>query len=66
MSDAKISFSVVLPCRNQGDHVGEVMTRYFPHLDWTGYSYELVAVPNACTDDTLDRVQRMADKDSRI
>jgi len=65
MSDA-IYLSVVLPCRNQADHIGEVLSKYKEPLDKIGKSYELVVVPNACTDNTFEIVQGLAAKDSII
>ena len=44
--------SVILPCRNQADHIAEVLERYFAPLERTGRDFELVVVPNACTDRT--------------
>ena len=58
--------SVVLPCRNQADHIGRVLERYFTPLDGIGRPYELVVVPNASTDGTNDVVRRIAAADSRV
>jgi len=58
--------SVVLPCRNQADHIGAVLERYFPVLDAAGVGYELVVVPNACTDRTPEIVAALAARDSRL
>lgn len=57
---------MVLPCRNQADHVGEVLERYFAPLDGIGIGYELVVVPNACSDQTPQIVARLAERDRRV
>lgn len=61
-----VRLSVVLPCRNQADHIGTVLERYFAPLDATGCPYELVVVPNACTDDTMAIVRHLAGRDPRV
>lgn len=42
--------SVVLPVRDQADHIRRVVESYLDVLDRSVGSYELVLVPNACTD----------------
>ncbi len=56
--------SVVLPCRNQEDHIAEVLRSYAAPL--AGRPYELVVVPNACTDRTPARVREAAAADPAI
>lgn len=58
--------SVILPCRNQADHIAEVLERYFAPLERTGRDFELVVVPNACTDRTEQRVAEIAARDPRV
>jgi Glycosyl transferase family 2 len=58
------SLSVVLPCRNQADHIERVLSAYAPPL--ASCDYELVVVPNACTDGTPEIVHRLATSDARI
>ncbi len=58
--------SVVLPCRNQEDHIGEVVERYLAPLEATGRTFELVVVPNACTDGTQRVVEGLARRDPRV
>jgi glycosyltransferase involved in cell wall biosynthesis len=58
--------SLVLPCRNQGDYLGTLLPKYLPHLVRTGHPFELIVVPNACTDNTEDVVGRLAHQDERI
>jgi glycosyltransferase involved in cell wall biosynthesis len=58
--------SVVLPCRNQGDHIGAVLPRYLAPLEALGLPFELVVVPNASTDNTQEVVANLARRDPRI
>lgn len=58
--------SVVLPCRDQEDHIAEVLRGYAAPLLKAGRPYELVVVPNACTDRTPERVRAAAAEDPRI
>jgi len=60
------ALSLILPCRNQADHIGAILPKYLPPLERTGLPFELVVVPNACTDDTVESVARLAQQDSRI
>src|SRR5262249_35304297 len=61
-----VFISVILPCRNQADHIGEVLGKYREPMRSIGRSYELVVVPNACTDNTFEIVQKMAAGDETI
>jgi hypothetical protein len=58
--------SVVLPCRDQEDHIADVLARYRDPLSAAGIAYELVVVPNACTDKTPDIVRALAAADPRL
>jgi glycosyltransferase involved in cell wall biosynthesis len=58
--------SIVLPCRNQADHIAGVLRAYAEPLATLGRAYELVVVPNASTDGTADAVRALADRDPRI
>jgi glycosyltransferase involved in cell wall biosynthesis len=58
--------SVILPCRNQADHIGAVLLRYLRPLEKLGTPFELVVVPNASTDGTEQVVERLAAADERI
>ena len=66
MTRSDVAFSVVLPCRDQEDHIAAVLRSYAAPLAATGAQYELVVVPNACTDRTADVVREVADADPRI
>jgi glycosyltransferase involved in cell wall biosynthesis len=58
--------SVVLPCRNQADHIGMILPRYLAPLEALGLPFELVIVPNASTDRTQEVVEALARHDARI
>jgi glycosyltransferase involved in cell wall biosynthesis len=63
---SEVFLSVVLPCRDQEDHIEAVLESYARPLEATGRSFELVVVPNACRDRTPEIVQRRAAADPRI
>ena len=52
MSPDSPALSIILPFRNQADHASGVLEAYTKTLDGFGESYELVVVPNACSDNT--------------
>lgn len=58
--------SLVLPCRNQADHIGRLLPRYLSAIEGLGMPFELVVVPNASTDDTRAVVEESACADGRI
>jgi len=58
--------SVVLPFRNQADHLGPLVRRYIDTFSPHPWSFELVLVPNACTDDSARICREAASADSRI
>jgi glycosyltransferase involved in cell wall biosynthesis len=57
---------VVLPFRNQADHIAGVLESWLPALESTGRSFELVAVPNACTDATPEAAREAAGRHPEI
>jgi glycosyltransferase involved in cell wall biosynthesis len=61
-----VHFSIVLPCRDQADHIGPVLERYVEALAELGETFEIVAVPNACVDDTAEVIEKIAGKEPRI
>lgn len=63
---SEVFLSVVLPCRNQEDHIEEVLRSYAGPLERSGRSYELVVVPNACSDRTAEIVRSVSAGDPRI
>jgi dolichol-phosphate mannosyltransferase len=58
--------SIILPCRNQSDHIADVIARYHAPLISLGIPYEMVVVPNACIDNTVEVIRNLAAKDARI
>jgi glycosyltransferase involved in cell wall biosynthesis len=65
MSDQPL-ISVVLPCRNQADHIGRIVPEYAGALERAGMRFELVVVPNASRDETETRVRELAAADPRV
>jgi polyisoprenyl-phosphate glycosyltransferase len=53
--------TVVLPCFNEADHVLAELERITAALDRSGLTYELLAVDDASTDDTLAVLRRAAE-----
>ena len=43
----------MLPCYNEQDHVIDEVERICAAMDACGYTYELLAIDDASTDDTL-------------
>jgi glycosyltransferase involved in cell wall biosynthesis len=60
------ALSVVLPVRNQADHIEPVIREYLRVLPAGGRSFELVLVPNACTDASPEICRALASQDDRI
>ncbi|MDA0565971.1 glycosyltransferase family 2 protein [Streptomonospora sp. S1-112] len=49
--------SIVLPCYNEQDHVVKEIERICAAMDASGHTYELLAIDDASTDDTLARLR---------
>ncbi|MGW8529172.1 glycosyltransferase family 2 protein [Nocardiopsis sp. NPDC055824] len=49
--------TIVLPCYNEEDHVVDEVKRICAAMDGSGYGYELLAVDDASTDRTLERLR---------
>jgi dolichyl-phosphate beta-glucosyltransferase len=60
LSSNNPALSIVLPFRNQADHASGLLEAYRKTLDGFGQSYELVVVPNACSDSTPEVVRAFA------
>jgi glycosyltransferase involved in cell wall biosynthesis len=52
--------TIVLPCYNEQDHVIDEVERITKAMDSSGYTYELVAVDDCSTDETLARLEEAA------
>jgi glycosyltransferase involved in cell wall biosynthesis len=63
---SEVTLSVVLPCRDQQDHIEGVLKSYVAPLEATGRSFELVVVPNACRDRTPEIVRALAAGEPRF
>src|ERR1700761_9848080 len=50
--------TVVLPCYNEENHVRAEIERIVKAMNESGYTYELLAVDDASTDNTLDVLQK--------
>ena len=58
--------SIVLPCYNEQGHVIDEVKRICATMDASGYDYELLAIDDASTDDTLDRLYEAAPRYPRM
>jgi polyisoprenyl-phosphate glycosyltransferase len=54
--------SIILPCYNEQDHVVAEIERISAAMDASGYSYELLAVDDASTDETYARLIEVTPK----
>jgi glycosyltransferase involved in cell wall biosynthesis len=61
-----VDVSIVLPCYNEQDHVIAEVERITKAMDASGLSYELLAVDDASTDDTLKLLQEAAPRFPRM
>ncbi|MCO6004835.1 glycosyltransferase family 2 protein [Actinoallomurus purpureus] len=52
--------TIVLPCYNEQDHVIDEVERICKAMDASGQTYELLAVDDCSTDDTLARLEQAA------
>jgi glycosyltransferase involved in cell wall biosynthesis len=58
--DATPYVTIVLPCYNEQDHVIDEVERICRAMDGSGYTYELVAVDDCSSDETLARLKEAA------
>ena len=61
-----IDCSVVVPLYNEADVIEELCQRLTATMDETGLSYELILVDDGSTDNTLQLLKDIANKDSKI
>ncbi len=59
---SELDVSVVLPCHNEAEHVQAEVDRICRALRDSGRSFEVIAIDDASTDDTLARLRESADK----
>jgi len=52
--------SIVLPVHNQADHLREIISLYQAELKRLEIAYEMLLVPNGCTDDSEQIAQALA------
>jgi polyisoprenyl-phosphate glycosyltransferase len=58
--------SIILPCYNEQGHVIAEVERICAAMDASGYDYELLAIDDASTDDTLARLHEAAGRFPRM
>jgi glycosyltransferase involved in cell wall biosynthesis len=58
--------SIILPCYNEEGHVVAEIERISAAMDATGYTYELMCVDDASTDDTLAKLYEAAPRFSNM
>lgn len=61
-----LNVTVVLPCFNEQDHVLLELERITAAMEGSGYSYELLVIDDASTDDTLAVLQAAAPRFPRM
>ena len=59
-ADGPVHVTIVLPCYNEQDHVIDEVERICKAMDNSGKTYELLAVDDKSTDDTLARLREAA------
>lgn len=57
---------MVLPCRNQADHIGRILSQYLEAMASLALSFELVVVPNASRDGTAEIVGELARRNPAV
>lgn len=58
--------SVIVPAFNEGPNIDELVARLVPVLERLTASFEILFVDDGSTDDTPDRLRRLAERDQRI
>ncbi|RNL82361.1 glycosyltransferase family 2 protein [Halostreptopolyspora alba] len=61
-----VTVTVVLPCHNEREHVVDEVERICATMDASGYDYELLAIDDASTDDTLARLREVEPRHERL
>ncbi len=60
------SITVVLPIHNQGDHLDRVITGYLAALARMPNAHDLILVPNACRDNSLEVCHDLARRHAAV
>ncbi|MGC8592422.1 glycosyltransferase family 2 protein [Acidithiobacillus sp.] len=60
------TISLVVPCHNESDNIPALYTRVRAVMESVGRSWELICINDGSTDDTLERLLALHDKDPRI
>ena len=58
--------SLILPVHNQADHIARIIDSYQATLERLAGAYEVVVVPNACTDHSVAVCRELGRRDERI
>jgi glycosyltransferase involved in cell wall biosynthesis len=58
--------SLILPVHNQADHIARIIESYRATLERLTAAYEVVVVPNACTDDSVEVCRELGRRDERV
>jgi glycosyltransferase involved in cell wall biosynthesis len=61
-----MKLSVVLPVFNQADHIARIVQGYSDALERLGCTFELILVPNGCTDQSVSVCESLSAEDARI
>jgi glycosyltransferase involved in cell wall biosynthesis len=62
----RLDVTIVLPCYNEQDHVILEVERIAQAMDGSGYSYEILAIDDCSTDNTLAVLQEAAPRFPRL
>lgn len=66
MTERKL-ISIVTPCYNEALNVDELYNRLLAAVNQlAGYEYEIIFIDNASSDDTVDKLRRLAALDKRV
>jgi glycosyltransferase involved in cell wall biosynthesis len=58
--------SIVTPCYNESENIEELYTRIVGVMATLPYDYEHICIDNCSTDDTVQKLKALAEKDKRL
>jgi glycosyltransferase involved in cell wall biosynthesis len=58
--------SIILPVYNQADHIGSILEQYILALQKVPSDYEIILVPNACSDASIEVCESIARKNPAV